>query len=558
MDPDRSRGCSFGTRHLFLLAAAFSGWGALGCAGRAAAPDPPVAGELRDPDGPPSITFTLPGPDASHYDQREPAALSGLEARIFALVSITAGEAGVEPPSVDQAVQGATRAILLGLVPNEPPPSPLVEFALRSHGMVDPPPHFLIALLPPGAEATLIEQLRGRLAPLLAAGRFRRVGIAVGEPSRQEDRRHLVIALFESRLTILPPLPRRLSVGQEVDLTLIPERGHVKLALIITDPDGEVSDVPLVEQVQRFKGRLSCTDPGVLQVEVTGEGPIGAEVLANFPCYCGVDPPVAVSYSPSGARSLDETVLAEAIFQETNRLRHVHGLPPLKPSEAVAQVALQHSQDMRDEGFVGHVSPKSGSDPAQRLVAAGITARAARENVARAYSVDEVMRELMRSPAHRRNILSEDVTVLGVGVAVDHRSSPPMLLVTQNFIEPAAAYDPARVQGDIQKIIARRRSAAGLPPLRLHDRLTALAEAYVTAIVDGGESVASADGALKTQLDGVGDTFGRIEGVLLRVGVLEALAAAPDIARRDLSHVGIGARKQGAQIVVFILMGKVR
>ena len=61
------------------------------------------------------------------------------------------------------------------------------------------------------------------------------------------------------------------------------------------------------------------------------------------------------------------------LFTLLNAERVKLSLPPLAWSEAAAEVARSHSEDMRSRGAIGHDSPTTGS-PADRVKHAGISA----------------------------------------------------------------------------------------------------------------------------------------------------------------------------------------
>ena len=75
-----------------------------------------------------------------------------------------------------------------------------------------------------------------------------------------------------------------------------------------------------------------------------------------------------------------------------------------------------------------------GKNPFQRLKDAGYTYFFAGENVAAGLDeLDEVMKGWMESEPHRKNILSEKFTEIGVGVARDKKGEP---YFTQVFGKP--------------------------------------------------------------------------------------------------------------------------
>jgi len=295
----------------------------------------------------------------------------------------------------------------------------------------------------------------------------------------------------------------------------------------------------------------------VYQVEITGEGRFGVEVLANFPIYCNRAPPASVAYRSApvaGAAAVD--VLERDVVRRTNAIRRGRGLRPLRSQASLTVVARAHSEDMRGAGFVGHVSPTTGS-PSDRLQKAGVVHLVVRENVARAYSTEEALEQLMNSPAHRVNILSTDVTAIGAGVAVETSGQTPVLLVTQLFLAPGRPYDPATARGDVLKIIRSARGKVGLSPLKVDAALDRLADRYVeTMIADAGEPT-RADAALTPALARLG-TFQQVAGVKVIVSVIDALQGAEEIKRARYTHLGIGVGRLKEQILIFLLFGTAR
>ena len=74
--------------------------------------------------------------------------------------------------------------------------------------------------------------------------------------------------------------------------------------------------------------------------------------------------------------------------------------------------ALAHSIDMHESGYVGHVSPNTGS-VGDRLEAASYKGLTYGENVALNATITDAHEGLIRSLGHRRNLLSNQFTHLG-------------------------------------------------------------------------------------------------------------------------------------------------
>lgn len=130
----------------------------------------------------------------------------------------------------------------------------------------------------------------------------------------------------------------------------------------------------------------------------------------------------------------DVAALEHRVVEAVNEVREQHGLPPLEPEPAIADVARGHSEEMVRLGFFAHSSPISGQ-PADRVEAAGIRYRRLAENIQSnndgSDPVRAAVRSWMGSRPHRRNILDGRFTHTGVGVAV---TEDGMYYFTQLFL----------------------------------------------------------------------------------------------------------------------------
>lgn len=140
-----------------------------------------------------------------------------------------------------------------------------------------------------------------------------------------------------------------------------------------------------------------------------------------------------LSAGAAGAESL--TNEEQELVGLINQTRRDAGLQPLQADAGLSAVARAHSLDMAITGFFSHSSPSTG-DMGDRLSGAGIDFRAAGENIALNSDVRSAHSSLMQSPAHRQNLMSHEVTHLGVGVVSNGR----MLLVTEVFLRPGPRF----------------------------------------------------------------------------------------------------------------------
>ncbi|WP_408007623.1 CAP domain-containing protein [Pseudalkalibacillus sp. A8] len=115
----------------------------------------------------------------------------------------------------------------------------------------------------------------------------------------------------------------------------------------------------------------------------------------------------------TGAGTMSE--VEKKVIELTNQERAKNGLPALKGDREIAQVAQKKSNDMANKGYFSHNSPTYGS-PFQMMKQNGVDYQSAAENIAAGQqSPEEVVRQWMNSPSHRRNIMDAKLTHIGVG-----------------------------------------------------------------------------------------------------------------------------------------------
>lgn len=103
------------------------------------------------------------------------------------------------------------------------------------------------------------------------------------------------------------------------------------------------------------------------------------------------------------------------MFQLVNEERLKAGVKPLVIDPRLTAVARAHSKDMFERGYFAHENP-DGLSPFDRMAKAGISFEVAGENIAFAPTVKLAHDGLMRSPGHRKNILSPDYGHVGYGI----------------------------------------------------------------------------------------------------------------------------------------------
>ncbi|WP_250861083.1 CAP domain-containing protein [Oceanirhabdus seepicola] len=123
-----------------------------------------------------------------------------------------------------------------------------------------------------------------------------------------------------------------------------------------------------------------------------------------------------------GSKEQGSNIINE-VFKIVNNERQKAGVPVLKLSNEVNNVAQKKAQDMINNKYFSHTSPTYGS-PFEMLRKYNISYKAAGENIAQGQkSATEVMKSWMSSSGHRANILSKNYSHIGIGSAVDNKGT---------------------------------------------------------------------------------------------------------------------------------------
>lgn len=103
------------------------------------------------------------------------------------------------------------------------------------------------------------------------------------------------------------------------------------------------------------------------------------------------------------------------VIELTNAERRKNGLKDLAADTSLSNVAREKSNDMQKNNYFSHTSPTYGS-PFDMMRDFGITYNTAGENIAQGQRTpEEVVQAWMNSEGHRKNILSDKFTHIGVG-----------------------------------------------------------------------------------------------------------------------------------------------
>ena len=132
-------------------------------------------------------------------------------------------------------------------------------------------------------------------------------------------------------------------------------------------------------------------------------------------------------------------VLPSVLTDLTNQERQDQSLPTLTTSPLLNEAAQMKATDMATNGYFAHTSP-DGKTPWYWLEQVGYNYQYAGENLAINFSDSkDVTAAWMASPTHKANIVKENYTEIGTGVATGLYQGQQTVFVAQLYANPLPA-----------------------------------------------------------------------------------------------------------------------
>jgi len=482
------------------------------------------------------VTFAPSGQPANRYNEPLQAPpRTPLGDAVIAAVKDAAKGAGTTPPVADARLFRAC-AELAEIMPKEGIIDyGFVEFALQRNGIIEPSPHLLVVWGEIDSPELIVEQLAPQLAEILADGATARVGI--GAAKRMEDGTGVVVFALQGSGVSTSPIPRAIRAGGGFKLDAVLDARFRSPEVFVTRNTGATDRLEVAPGPSgSFTAHVSCASfHGRQQVEITGSNAQGSTVLANFPVWCGTEPPLSVTVTPSREDTpvTDPAEAEKRLLALVNRDRLAAGLPSLMWDDKVAEVSRGHSTDMHEHKFVAHISPTTGS-AADRVRVAKIKSAVVLENVARAYGLGEAHAGLMNSPGHRANIMSASATHLGIGVVFGEEiSGHREIFVTQVFTRVPPKVEPARAAE-----LVRQRIHA-VTPVGSNAKLVSIAQQLADQLA-AGKTREQAYPAIRRQLDTLGRDYIRVSSVITAAAELDAIDGKALLGESRPHDIGVG------------------
>jgi uncharacterized protein YkwD len=308
-----------------------------------------------------------------------------------------------------------------------------------------------------------------------------RLGLATQRAGR--DSTKVAVVLIESPVEISPPFPKRLELGQKATLSGRLLAGLKSPKVQVSDPSGQLL-APEQPPGDAFRAEIACGDrPGKILVDIRGEVEGRAGLVASFPVACGAELAKSISLAPEPWPT-DAAEAEKKILELVNEERTSAGLPALKGDPAVAGVARSISEDIAARGAT------AGGDVAERLKREGVATHLVLQSAASDRSFERAHERLMSSPSNRANIMSREVTSVGIGaVSRPDADGKPMTYVTEVFTKELAPVDLAKTRQDLKSAVAQKRKDARMGALTVEPLLDEVAQKYADALAAAGGSL---------------------------------------------------------------------
>ncbi|MFH0776919.1 MAG: CAP domain-containing protein [Patescibacteria group bacterium] len=254
----------------------------------------------------------------------------------------------------------------------------------------------------------------------------------------------------------------------------------------LINPRGKVEVVPIVDADKISAGEtfglnLQLPEEGIYFLEINGTN--GIAVL-NHPLYFPGELPLLPDFDdlreqPDPDAKISLTRERAVWLKLVNDFRAQQQLSKVNLDEQLSAFAQNYADQMASQNFFGHIDP-AGRDPEARRKLAGL-ALPVGENLARDSKTEYAHEGLLRSPAHRENILAPEWTRVGLGVAKDPLGR--LIFVQEFSADPLTAQNLSEFKSQLLGLINARRAENSASAFATDSLLEPSAQAWSAKMV---------------------------------------------------------------------------
>ncbi|HWE24298.1 MAG TPA: CAP domain-containing protein [Myxococcales bacterium] len=491
--PVLPRGAATGLAAVLLLAS-LAGCATAGGAGGSTAPAASFAGGKFAPSTPPAAQYGA--------DPARKCASSRIAENVQRDAANLAAQMKKQAPESDGRLCAIAQA-LLAWDDKQPVPEELNAFLAGYYGIPQNVARVVVTTFETENEEDIIPPVDDAVGKYMPSASRLRYGIATTKLRRGPVDRTMIaqgksaptatkLALVMMDATIdLDPLPRRLETTGEATVKGKIATDLQNASVLVSDARGKLEQPPS-QKTKEFSAPIACGGAtGRIVVEIRGEEQGSQRALADFPVYCGSNPPTSVDLPPAQPAAADPTQQEHAIFDQINKERTAAGLPELTWDDRVEKVARDVSQADADISTKGRGSPLSQQEIKKRLEDAGVPSSTILQNPGESRTAQGAHDRFALSPVHRSNYMSTDATKGGVGVVSFQLQGTPAAVVNELFVREAVPLDLATLRPKMRQAIDKNRASAGAPPLPEDPTLQRVADEYAKELAANGGNISN-------------------------------------------------------------------
>jgi uncharacterized protein YkwD len=291
-------------------------------------------------------------------------------------------------------------------------------------------------------------------------------------------------SIFDDKNIILPSLPTYR--GPRISLTGT-ARTDIEADAYLINPRGKVETVPILDNVDeipagaQFALNLQLPEVGTYILEINATN--GIAVL-NHPLYLPAEFPLLPDFADLRKAQGDDARLSvnrekSLWLRQVNDFRAQQQLPKVSLNSELSKFAQAYAEEMAAQNFFGHVD-LAGNNPDARRKIFGLQLPVG-ENLARDSKTEYAHAGLLRSAAHRANILTPEWTRVGLGIAED--SEGRLLFVQEFSFDPLSDTNLDESQDDLLDLINAIRTERGAPIFTLDGQIGPAAQSWSEKMV---------------------------------------------------------------------------
>ncbi len=504
-----------------------------------------------------ALTFRAPGAAATHYARsgRGPIAIVGDKpsSALSAAIETTARLQQVK--LVGDARLAALAAFCADVLPpgQRTLPPAVLEWAAGHLGLYDVAPEVIVIDVP-RADATAA--VSNALAPRLIEHEHTHYGAVLVA----RDSASLLVVALADRKVDLEDVPRVVSVSEPIRVRgrLAAHFENPRVDLTVNTQAGVSRKLLSAGGGPDFDVQIPTPSKGSYRIEILGDGELGNVVLAQLTVYVGVAVPSTFTLQQHGG-VLDLAGLRRDLLALINAERSRAGVAPLQADPVLDRLALDHSVDMGDHGFLSHVSVRTGA-PADRVARAGLGQGLVLENIARGGDAPSLHAAALAQAGSRSNLLHADVTHVGLGVVEQSSAHGSSLLATELFVQESRVLDPSAAAPELLAMLNRTRSTRGARALSFDSELAGVAQAAAQDFVNSpGVTEQHVIDAANEKLQRFSLSYRRVAAVLVLARSLEDARSLEPALDATVRSVGIGVAQgtrsdRGGHVLVIALV----